>query len=313
MHRILLDFRVRFCEHLSVPEIPNYRTLKGAARTWGPGKPTPEDEYHRRFLIRFWAKVNKNGRVMRPGLGPCWEWTGSKQKRGYGQIGHRSAWVSDKRPMRAHVAAWTFVYGHPAPPKGWFICHECNNPSCVREDHLWPGTPADNVHHAQTTGLIPKVDWEAREQARLEPLNKEARRQREFIDRNLYLVPKREQKILTLRYGYDYHGCLTLEEVGQILKITRERVRQLQERAEEKIYVFTIEQNIPIPKPRGRDLNHDLTQTFEAMEPGDSFTVERESATTIRTWAATRGYMITTRTIGSGRSRVWLVSKKKAA
>jgi RNA polymerase primary sigma factor len=45
------------------------------------------------------------------------------------------------------------------------------------------------------------------------------------------VLDPREQQILELRYGQD---C-TLEEVGQQLKITRERVRQLEERALRKL------------------------------------------------------------------------------
>jgi RNA polymerase primary sigma factor len=38
-------------------------------------------------------------------------------------------------------------------------------------------------------------------------------------------------RIIKLRYGLDGEGPFTLEETGRILGITRERVRQIQERA----------------------------------------------------------------------------------
>jgi RNA polymerase primary sigma factor len=41
----------------------------------------------------------------------------------------------------------------------------------------------------------------------------------------------REIRIIKLRYGLDGEGPFTLEETGRILGITRERVRQIQERA----------------------------------------------------------------------------------
>jgi RNA polymerase primary sigma factor len=45
----------------------------------------------------------------------------------------------------------------------------------------------------------------------------------------------REKKIIELRYGLTGEGPLTLEETGKILGITRERVRQIQEKAVAKL------------------------------------------------------------------------------
>ena len=42
---------------------------------------------------------------------------------------------------------------------------------------------------------------------------------------------EREMRIIKLRFGLDGEGPFTLEETGKILGITRERVRQIQERA----------------------------------------------------------------------------------
>jgi len=44
-------------------------------------------------------------------------------------------------------------------------------------------------------------------------------------------LSKREMKIIQLRFGLAGEGPLTLEETGRLLGITRERVRQIQERA----------------------------------------------------------------------------------
>ena len=56
---------------------------------------------------------------------------------------------------------------------------------------------------------------------------------REFIDRifERYLTP-RERKILSLYYGMDEGSeALTLERIGELLGVTRERIRQIRERA----------------------------------------------------------------------------------
>jgi RNA polymerase primary sigma factor len=60
---------------------------------------------------------------------------------------------------------------------------------------------------------------------------------REFIDRifQRYLTP-RERKILYLYYGMDEGSeALTLERIGELLGVTRERIRQIRERAFEKL------------------------------------------------------------------------------
>jgi len=44
-------------------------------------------------------------------------------------------------------------------------------------------------------------------------------------------LSEREMRIIKLRFGLDGEGPFTLEETGRILGITRERVRQIQERA----------------------------------------------------------------------------------
>jgi RNA polymerase primary sigma factor len=65
----------------------------------------------------------------------------------------------------------------------------------------------------------------------------DARLMREFIDRifTRYLTP-RERKILYLYYGLEEGSeALTLEKIGELLGVTRERIRQIRERAFEKL------------------------------------------------------------------------------
>jgi RNA polymerase primary sigma factor len=55
------------------------------------------------------------------------------------------------------------------------------------------------------------------------------------LDRVLSCLSEREIRIIQLRFGLDGEVPLTLEETGKLLGITRERVRQIQERAAFKL------------------------------------------------------------------------------
>jgi len=55
------------------------------------------------------------------------------------------------------------------------------------------------------------------------------------LRRVLHKLSKREMRIIKLRFGLDCSGAHSLEETGRLLGITRERVRQIQEKAISKL------------------------------------------------------------------------------
>ncbi|MHB9019493.1 MAG: sigma factor-like helix-turn-helix DNA-binding protein [Minisyncoccota bacterium] len=53
----------------------------------------------------------------------------------------------------------------------------------------------------------------------------------ETIKKGLASLPEREARIITLRFGLGGEDPKTLEEVGKVIGLTRDRIRQLEERA----------------------------------------------------------------------------------
>lgn len=90
-----------------------------------PFKCTPVPE-------RFWKMVNKTD--------GCWLWIGGISKSGYGNF-----WSGGRngKTVSAHRVSWEL---HNGPiPEGLWVLHGCDNPQCVRPDHLRLGTQSENI------------------------------------------------------------------------------------------------------------------------------------------------------------------------
>jgi hypothetical protein len=150
-------------------------------------------------IARFWAKVDRSG--------DCWTWKGATWQ-GYGRLGING------RSMKAHRVSWEIANG--PIPTGVEVCHRCDNPSCVRPDHLFLGTHAENIADMVSKG---RVATGARSSARLHP---ERRPRGEFHPFHRLTAAD----VLAIRTRYAWGG-ITQAALASEYGVSEEHVRQI--------------------------------------------------------------------------------------
>lgn len=93
---------------------------------------------------RFWNKVERNE------ANTCWLWTGGTGRNGYGVF---TTGTKRDGSIRHHVASrFSWELHHGPIPDGLYVCHSCDNPTCVNPAHLWLGTQQDNIMDMRQKG-----------------------------------------------------------------------------------------------------------------------------------------------------------------
>jgi hypothetical protein len=108
-------------------------------RLWIGGDPHTPSCYDLSIEERFRKELAPQD----PATG-CIEWTGARNNYGYGRIRHAGGLVL------THRLAYELKHG-PIPP-GMEVCHKCDNPPCVNEDHLCLDTHAGNMADRDSKG-----------------------------------------------------------------------------------------------------------------------------------------------------------------
>lgn len=98
---------------------------------------------------RFWSKVNKDGPVPqhRPDIGACWVWHAGTYRYGYGKFFFMGGEIPAHR--------FSFLTENGGIPAGACVLHHCDNPSCVRPEHLFLGSRNDNNQDKLKKGRQP--------------------------------------------------------------------------------------------------------------------------------------------------------------
>lgn len=94
------------------------------------------------FRDSFWSRT----KLVVTQRDACLEWQGSRDSYGYGHVRFNG------KLQTASRVAWELLHGSPAPKS---VCHRCDNPACVRPEHLWLGTHRENIDDMVAKGRLP--------------------------------------------------------------------------------------------------------------------------------------------------------------
>lgn len=86
----------------------------------------------------------------------CYIWLGNKTKGGYGLVEYTDEMTKKRHCLPVHRALY-MIHHNVELARNNFVCHSCDNPACVNIDHLWLGTPKDNMRDKVAKGREAKT------------------------------------------------------------------------------------------------------------------------------------------------------------
>lgn len=129
----------------------------------------------------------------------CWEWRGTKNDAGYGFISDEGGRSTGN--IRAHRLSYQIFYNTKLKSEE-FVCHSCDNPSCVNPDHLFVGSHMDNMMDMISKGRLKTPPVRRGESSNLAKL--------------------KEREIHRIRHLYA--NGLSSTQVGQIFSVSRHTI-----------------------------------------------------------------------------------------
>lgn len=104
-----------------------------------------------KYIAKFLYRIKVEKKERRKGLGPCWIFMGKIGKTGY------SSATLLRKTNGAHRFSFRIFRGKIL--KGLHVCHKCDIRKCCNPNHLFLGTPLDNVRDMISKGrqIDPKI------------------------------------------------------------------------------------------------------------------------------------------------------------